>query len=222
MTRKSRLVAGGHVHKDVQAYATFSSVFSRDSVRIGLLLASLNGLKVLKVLCADIGNAYLNAPCREKIHTICGPDIFGPENEGRIAIICRALYGLKSAGAAWRYHFLQFIEDELGYTNSTADPDVYRKPKLKLDGSKYYSYFIVYVDDILCIDEAPNIEMDRVSQTFLLKDGVSTPTMYLGTNVKHMDIDPSHSTTNQKCWSLGSSSYMKETVKVTTRHMEKT
>ena len=50
---------------------TYSSVVSRESIRIGFLIAALNGLDVL---AADIGNAYINAPCKEKIWTIGGPE----------------------------------------------------------------------------------------------------------------------------------------------------
>ena len=57
-TRKARLVAGGHM-TDTPASLTYSSVVSRESVRIALLLAALNGLDVKT---CDIGNVYLNAP----------------------------------------------------------------------------------------------------------------------------------------------------------------
>jgi len=69
-TRKARLVADGHQTKPSEAI-TYSSVVSRDSVRIALTLASLNGLEVS---ACDIGNAYLNADCREKLWTVAGPE----------------------------------------------------------------------------------------------------------------------------------------------------
>ena len=53
MTRKARLVAGEHKHKDVPVYVTYSSVVSRESVRIAFLVTALNGLNVL---AADISN----------------------------------------------------------------------------------------------------------------------------------------------------------------------
>ena len=49
-----------------------------------LTIAALNGLSIL---AADIGNAYLNAPNKEKVHVICGPKLFGLEAEGRVAVI---------------------------------------------------------------------------------------------------------------------------------------
>ena len=64
------------------------------------LKVSLNDLRV-KV--GDVLNAYITAPVKEKVWTILGPE-FGHDT-GRSAIIVHALYGLKSAGAAFRVHF---------------------------------------------------------------------------------------------------------------------
>ena len=48
-------------------------------------------------------NAYLQAPSSEKNYVICGPE-FGLENIGKRALIIRALYGGKSAGADYWHH----------------------------------------------------------------------------------------------------------------------
>ena len=93
--RKERMVAGGHVN-DVSSSITYSSVVSRDSVRTIFMIAALNDLKVLS---CDIKNAYLTATTREKIWTIARPE-FGSE-KGSIMMVVRALYGLKSSGAAF-------------------------------------------------------------------------------------------------------------------------
>ena len=60
--RKARWVADGH-RTESSASVTYSTVVSRDSVRIMLLIAALNDLDVMG---ADVQNAYLNAPNREK------------------------------------------------------------------------------------------------------------------------------------------------------------
>ena len=67
-TRKACYVAGGHT-TDPPSSITYSSLVSRDSIRILFTLAAFNGVEI-KV--ADIGNAYLNAKCREKIWTVVG------------------------------------------------------------------------------------------------------------------------------------------------------
>jgi hypothetical protein len=99
LTRKARLVANGN-ETNPPKESVYSSVVSRDSVRIALLVAALNDLDILS---ADIQNAYLNAPTKEKIYTIAGPE-FGADNIGRPVLIVRALYGLRSSGARFREH----------------------------------------------------------------------------------------------------------------------
>ena len=105
--RKARYVAQGNM-TEAPKTLTYASVVSRESVRIALTLAALNDLEVKS---ADIKNAYLTAPVTEKIWTILGPE-FG-EDAGKKAIIVRALYGLKSAGAAFRNHLADCM-DTLG------------------------------------------------------------------------------------------------------------
>jgi len=107
LQRKARFVAGGNMAQAPPSI-TCASVVSRESVRIAFLIAALNDLDIE---AADIGNAYLNAPPREKIHIKCGPE-FGPELEGRCAIIIRALCGLKRSGASWRAFLARVLEEE--------------------------------------------------------------------------------------------------------------
>jgi hypothetical protein len=70
LTRKFRLVGDGH-KTEVPEYSVYSSVVSRDSVRIFFLLAALNDLEVM---AADIQNAYLSAPAMEHHWTRAGPE----------------------------------------------------------------------------------------------------------------------------------------------------
>ena len=85
ITGKARFVAGEHM-TEAPALLTHSSVVSFESVRIAFTVAALNDLDVL---IADIGNAYLNADCHEKVYTIAGPE-FG-SNAGKHIVITRAL-----------------------------------------------------------------------------------------------------------------------------------
>ncbi len=88
-------MAGGHLTK-APATITYASVVSRETVRLALTFTSLNDLKV-KV--GNVLNAYITAPVKKKVWTILGPK-FGLDS-GKSAIIVRALYGLKSTGAAF-------------------------------------------------------------------------------------------------------------------------
>ena len=139
-TRKARYVAGGHM-TNPPTTITYSSVVSRDSVRIAFMIAALNDIDIL---ACDIGNAYLNASPREKVYTTAGPE-FGHELEGRTVLIVRALYGLKSSGAAWHAHLANTLQ-HLGFTSCLADPDVWFRAAKKADGFEYYEYVLVYVD----------------------------------------------------------------------------
>jgi hypothetical protein len=113
---KARLVAGGHTTAS-PATITYASVVSRESVHIALLLAALN---YVEVKTADIENAYITAPCSEKIWTVLGPE-FGLD-AGKKAFIVRALYGLKSAGALFCNHLADCMQ-HIGFAPCLADPD---------------------------------------------------------------------------------------------------
>ena len=214
LTRKARLVAGGHKNKDVPVFSTFSTVASRDSVRLIFLIAALNDLELLS---ADIGNAYLNAKCRERVHVKCGAELFGQEHTGKLAVICRALYGLKTSGASWRQHLAHEIRN-LGFTNTKGDPDVYRRQASDPSGNPYYEYMVVYVDDIICIFHNPKRWMDTLQATYRLRE-VGIPTKFLGSDIKkwHYVDSQGHS---KECWALGSETYVHEACRVAENQMK--
>ena len=107
--RKARIVAGGHMTKTPKCI-TYSSVVGQETVRIALTIAALNDLEVK---AGDVMNAYVTAPCSKKIWTVLGKD-FGAD-QGKKAIIIRALYGLKSSGAAFHAHLAECMRS-MGYT----------------------------------------------------------------------------------------------------------
>jgi Reverse transcriptase (RNA-dependent DNA polymerase). len=195
--RKARMVAGGHV-TETPSTLTYSSVVSRDSVRIALTIAALNDLKVL---ACDIQNAYLTAPCREKIWTIAGPE-FGPEDKGKKMLVVRALYGLKSSGAAFRSFLAETLHD-MGFSPSVADPDVWMRPAIKEDEFKYWEYILCYVDDVLCVSHKPDKVLKGIASKFKLKDDkMAEPDVYLGADISKMDNEQGH-----ECWAMSSDKY---------------
>lgn len=202
-TRKARYVAGGH-WTDTPTQLTYSSVVTRDSVRIAFLLAALNNLEIL---AADIGNAYLQAPVREKVHTTAGPE-FGPNNVGRTVIVVRAMYGLKSSGAAWHAKFSETLHS-MGFQSSLADPDVWMRPATSESGFEYYEYILVYVDDILVLSVSPQPIMQTVQQAYRLKEPPTAPTTYLGATIKPWSIPQD----SNPVWSMNCVQYLKEAIK---------
>jgi hypothetical protein len=209
-TRKTRLVAGGHV-TDTPSVLTYASVVTRESVRIALLIAALNDMSVLG---ADILNAYLNAPTTEKIWTVLGAE-WGSD-AGKHAIIVRALYGLKSSGAAWSNHLASYLRS-LSFTSCLADPDVWIREAKRDDGKEFYEYLLVYTDDLLAIATNPQAILDDVNIYFHLKpESVGHPNIYLGSKVSKAKL-----TNGVECWCNSSCQYVKEAIKNTESYIQK-
>ena len=78
---------------------SYPSVVSRETVHISLIISALNDLQVK---CGDVLNAYITAPVVDLKWTTLGPE-FG-DDQDKTAIVVRALYGLKSSGAALCKH----------------------------------------------------------------------------------------------------------------------
>ena len=93
-SRKARFVAGVHT-TETPSSMTYASVVSKDSVRLAFMIAALNDIDILS---CDLENAYLNADFRKRIWFEGGVE-FG-EDKGKLLIVVKALYGLKSAGAS--------------------------------------------------------------------------------------------------------------------------
>ena len=212
LTRKARFVAGGHKTAAPPKESTFSTVVSRDSLRILFTVAALNGLDVL---CADVQNAYLCAPTTENLHTTCGLE-FGTDNVGRTVKIVRALYGLRSSGKSFHDHLAQVLRD-LGFESSKGDPDVWMRKANKPNGDKIWEYVLVYVDDLLCISHDPRAVMDGIAKTYTFKGGAAEePTAYLGADIGK--YEPEGPDTPSK-WYMSSDTYVKRAVEDVEREL---
>ena len=204
LTRKARLVAGGHM-TDAPSSLTYSSVVSRDSIRIAFLIAALNDLDVL---ACDIGNAYLNAPCREKIWFLGGAEV-GSEFQGKVCVMTRALYGLKSSGASWRATLVSTLYD-MGYVDTKADPCVLRRERKRDNGEPYYELILVYVDDILLVSHKPEPVFEEIDRHYKIKKGsIGPPTTYLGAQVYQHNLP-----TGGTAWGMSSEKYVNNAIKV--------
>jgi hypothetical protein len=200
--RKASFVAGGHT-ADTPPSITYASVVSRESVRSALTLAALNDLDVKM---ADIENAYLTAPITEKVWTVLGSE-FGYDAVNR-ALIVRALYGLKSAGAPFRNH-LDECMNHLGWHPCRADRDLWMKAETRPDdGVLYWAYILIYVDDIVCVHHDPGSLLAKLDEYFKMKEGSSqVPTFYLGAKLKKTVIP-----NGVVAWGMSSSKYVQSAV----------
>ncbi len=217
LQRKARLVAGGH-KTDPPKEAVYSSVVSRESVRLALLAAALNDLDIM---AADIQNAYLTAPTKEKLYCECGPE-FGSDS-GKIAVVVRALYGLRSSGKQFRDFLAKTLREDLKFVPCKADPDVWMRKATKADGFQYWEYILCYVDDLLSISENPKRVLDEIEQsreTFTLKPGsVKEPDVYLGAQISKHFIEESDTPTKTR-WAMSSDSYVKTAVETVERSLK--
>jgi hypothetical protein len=154
-----------------------------------------------------VGNAYLQAPTREKVHTTAGPE-FGPSNIGKTVIVVRAMNGLKSSGAAWHVRLSETLR-AMDFKPSYANPDIWMKPATKANGFKYYDYILVYVDDLLVISKKPGLIMQSIKHACRLKDEPQTPSTYLRATIKPWHIQGK----TKPVWSMSCMQYLKEAIR---------
>ena len=175
LRRKARLVAGGN-RTDPGKEDIYSGVVGIDAVRTGFMLGELNKLTCL---AADVGNAFLYGKTKEKVYIVAGPE-FGPELDGKILVVYKSLYGLRTSAA--RFH--ETLGDslrKLDFKPSRYDPDMWYR-----DMGDHYEYLASYVDDILVWSKDPVTFMKTLQEEYILK-GVGIPEYYLGGDVEHLN-----------------------------------
>ena len=160
-------------------------------------------------MTCDVQNAFLNAKNKERHWIRAGPE-FG-HKQGKVFIVVRALYGLKSASASFR-SFMAAKLDDAGFKSTYADPDVWIKPATRPNGQEHYEYVMCYVDDLIAIAANPKkILEDLKGKDIKYKnDEIKPPDMYLGARLKVRDLE------GTECWTITSHDYIKvavETVK---------
>ena len=202
-TRKARWVLDGHKTAD-PVCSTYAGVVSRESVRIALTYAALNGVDVF---AADIRNAFLQAPSSQKHYIICGSE-FGFEHKGKRALIKRALYGGKTAGRDFRNHLRECMQ-YLGFISCKADPDIWMRTAKKSDGSDYWEYVLLYVDDALVVSEnGEKFLREELGKYFELKEeSIGPPKIYLGGKMSRVTM-----ANGASAWAFSSSQYVRAAV----------
>ena len=209
--RKARYVAEGYKAKTPSS-VTYSSVVKRDSIRILLLIAALNELDVKG---ANVKNALLTAPYKERSWLRAGTEFM--DEQGKIFIVVRALYGLKSASASFRAFMAEYLH-ELGYTSCYANNNVWMRPASKEDRFKYYKYIVCYVYDILAISHQAHdtlIQLGKMPQIKFNGDKIEIPDMYLGSKLVKKVIN------GHACWLIDMCDYLKAAV-TTIKDLEST
>ena len=93
----------------------------------------------------------------------------------------------------------------MGYRPNYADPELWLRPAVKLDGSKYYEYIICYIDAVICIYHNLQKLMKRIKECFKFKDDkIEPPDTYLGATISKMKLD-----SGNYCWTMSPEQYVK-------------
>ena len=167
----------------------------------------------MDILSGDIENAYLSAPCREKVRLRAGPEF--RHLKGKIMIVRKALYGIKSSVAAFRAHTAETL-DSIGSKSSLADPDVWMQPATKVSGEKYYEHILCYVDDILCISHDAQHPMNEIGRNLKFKnDKIIEPEFNLGVTQKKKKLN------RHNVWTMTSQEYLRNAIKTVEAHLSK-
>ena len=191
LRRKARLVAQGQL-VDILDHVIYSSTCKHISIRLLTVIAQKSNLKIL---CGDIGNAYVNATTNEKVYCKAGLE-FGPKYKDQIVIIKKALYGLASSSERWHTTLANTLRSD-GWHPTRYDRDVWirlHKP------SKTYEYVCTYVDDFMIFSRNPDSIMAWFKSKFQIK-GDGSPEYYLGNDYKKTPND---------LWSVGCKKYIKD------------
>ena len=104
----------------------------------------------------------------------------------------------------------------MGCVATQADPDVWIKRTVKPNGQEYYCYMLVYVNDILHVHHDPEIDMKLLSSFYRLKDGVGSPSRYLGANIEKVQLED-----GREVWSMTCVDYIKGAIKSVNDMLEK-
>ena len=88
----------------------------------------------------------------------------------------------------------------------------------KGDGSPYYDYGLLYVDDALVVsDNAESILHNEIGKYFELKEvSISPPKMYLGADIRKVKLD-----NGVDAWAASSSQYVQAAVRNVEEYIEK-
>ena len=169
---KVRCVADGHL-TEIPLDSVYSGVVSLQGLRIVLFLAELNKLNVW---ATDIENAYLEAETKERrIYIIAGSE-FG-SRKGRILIIKKTLYGLRSSGKQWHERIADCLRDE-GFTPCKTEPDVWIQPDKE---QSCYEMVAVYVDDLAIGMKDPEAFLSVLTTKYKFKlKGLGPISFHLG------------------------------------------
>ena len=79
----------------------------------------------------------------------------------------------------------------IGYSSCLEDPDLWFKEETRpSDGTKYYAYFLIYVDDGLVIHHATDTVLHKLDHFFKMKSrSIGYPNMFLRAKIRKVVLE---------------------------------
>jgi Reverse transcriptase (RNA-dependent DNA polymerase) len=154
-------------------------------------------MPMVRTLCGNIGNAFVNSYTNEKIYTWAGPE-FGLTLQGKTLLIVKSLYGLQTSAEHWRTHFASILQS-MGFISSCADQYVWL---CKRDDDLGYDYICTHVYDFSIFVKDPDAYMSVIQDIYVVHD-IGPLKHYLGTDFFR--------DTTSKAY-MGSSTYVTEAI----------
>jgi hypothetical protein len=108
----------------------------------------------------------------------------------------------------------------LGFKPCKADPDVWMRKAVKsTDGTAYWEYILLYVDDAICCSMNAQDVLEKELGKFwtLKKTSVGPPNLYLGNKVSKVTLE-----NGVKCWSFSAAQYVQSAVANVEKHLKTT
>lgn len=175
---KARLVAKGFTQKHLIDYnETFSPVVRYSTLRMFFALAAELGLQIDHM---DVTTAFLNGELKEKIYMAQPKGFIAKNQENKVCLLQKAIYGLKQSSRAW-YEKIDSVLIRLDFKASKLEPCVYYKIV-----KETIMIIILYVDDILIFsnNESNRVKLKEILMSkFKMKD-LGSVKCFLGIRVE--------------------------------------
>ena len=79
--------------------------------------------------------------------------------------------------------------EAINYLPCRSDPDAWMRKAIKCNGTEYYEYMLLYVDDFLAISETPKEAVLQLDKFFKIQpSSIVPPNIYLVGKVKKMRL----------------------------------
>ena len=98
------------------------------------------------------------------------------------------LYGLKSSTLSWRNNFSGVLGNYMGFKYLLDYPDLWFKASMNKYGNQYYTYILVYVDNILIVEKDTQKFMSMLIDKYTVKPSImGYPKLYLCAYTEKVD-----------------------------------